>query len=133
MLEYAFLTFGSLLAIVDPFAAIPTFLALTANDNTAHRRRTARTACTVCGAVMAAFAILGPTLFKLFGITLPAFQVAGGLVLMLSAFDMIRANAERFSFAKIPFLFGMVRYRHRDIFLFCDKYFKGVVSGRIKS
>lgn len=92
MVEYAFLTFGSLFAIVDPFAAIPTFLAMTTRDTAEQRRRMARTACITCAGVMAAFAFLGPAIFRLFGITLPAFQIAGGLVLLLSALDMIRAQ-----------------------------------------
>lgn len=92
MLEYAFLTFGSLFAIVDPFAAIPPFLAMTSSDTTAQRRRMARTACVTAAGVMAAFALLGPAIFRMFGITLPAFQVAGGLVLLLSALDMLRAQ-----------------------------------------
>lgn len=92
MLEYAFLTFGSLFAIVDPFAAIPTFLAMTEDDTPAQRRRMARTACLTCAGVMTVFALLGPSIFKLFGITLAAFQLAGGLVLLLSALDMLRAQ-----------------------------------------
>ncbi|MBI4061455.1 MAG: NAAT family transporter [Elusimicrobia bacterium] len=92
MLAYAFLTFGSLFAIVDPFAAIPTFLAMTARDTPEQRRRMARTACIACAGVMSAFALLGPGIFRLFGITLPAFQIAGGLVLLLSSLDMIRAQ-----------------------------------------
>jgi multiple antibiotic resistance protein len=92
MLEYAFLTFGSLFAIVDPFAAIPPFLAMTASDTPRQRRRMARTACVTCAGVMAAFALLGPSLFHLFGITLQAFQIAGGLVLLLSSLDMLRAQ-----------------------------------------
>lgn len=92
MLEYAFLTFGSLFAIVDPFAAIAPFLAMTSRDTPQQRRRTARTACVTAAGVMAAFALLGPSIFHMFGITLPAFQVAGGLVLLLSALDMLRAQ-----------------------------------------
>lgn len=92
MLEYAFLTFGSLFAIVDPFAVIPAFLAMTARDSLAQRRRMALTACVTCAAVMTLFAALGPAIFRLFGITLPAFQIAGGLILLLSALDMLRAQ-----------------------------------------
>ena len=92
MLSYAFLTFGSLFAIVDPFAAIPPFLAMTVRDTPAQRRRMARTACVTAAAVMAAFALMGPAIFHMFGITLAAFQVAGGLVLLLSALDMLRAQ-----------------------------------------
>ena len=92
MLEYAFLTFGSLFAIVDPFAAIPTFIAMTGRDSAEQRRRMARTACITCAGIMSLFAFLGPFIFRLFGITLPAFQIAGGLVLLLSSLDMIRAQ-----------------------------------------
>lgn len=92
MLEYALLTFSSLFAIVDPFAAIPAYLAMTARDSFEQRRRMARTACTVCWLVMSFFAVSGPFIFKAMNITLPAFQIAGGLVLMLSALDMLRAQ-----------------------------------------
>lgn len=92
MLEYALLTFSSLFAIVDPFAAIPTFLAMTARDTFEQRRRMAGTACFVCWIVMSLFAAVGPFIFKAMSITLPAFQIAGGLVLLLSALDMLRAK-----------------------------------------
>jgi multiple antibiotic resistance protein len=92
MLEYALLTFSSLFASVDPFAAIPAFLAMTARDTYEQRRRMARTACTVCWLVMSFFSLAGPFIFKAMNITLPAFQIAGGLVLLLSALDMLRAK-----------------------------------------
>ena len=92
MLEYAVLTFGSLFAIVDPFAAIPAYLAMTARLTGKERRRIARTACVTCALVLALFAALGPAIFRFIGITLPAFQIAGGLILLLSALDMLRAR-----------------------------------------
>ena len=92
MIRYALLTFGSLFAIIDPFAVIPSFLAMTANDSSAQRRRMAKTACLVCWLVMTTFAALGPSIFNFLGITLPAFQIAGGLVLLLSSLDMLRAK-----------------------------------------
>lgn len=109
MFEYAVLTFGSLFAIVDPFAAIPTFLAMTANDSPAQRRRMARTACITCAGVMSAFALTGPAIFKTFGITLPAFQVAGGLVLLLSALDMLRAQKSALRETPEEFAEGMTK------------------------
>lgn len=90
--EYAFLTFGALFAIVDPFAAIPTFLAMTTDVSVKERRHMARIAAMVAGGVMALFAALGQAIFKMFGITLPAFQIAGGLIMLLSALDMLRAK-----------------------------------------
>lgn len=91
-LRYAVLTFGALFAIVDPLAVIPAFLAMTAQDSVAGRRRMARMACLVCAAVLCLFAVLGPAIFHVLGITLPAFQTAGGLVLLLSSLDMLRAK-----------------------------------------
>lgn len=92
MLEYALLTFGSLFAIVDPFAAIPAFLAMTARDAVESRQRMALVACITSALVMVAFAALGPSIFRILGITMPAFEVAGGLILLLSALDMLRAK-----------------------------------------
>ncbi|MBI5623338.1 MAG: NAAT family transporter [Elusimicrobia bacterium] len=92
MLEYAVLTFGALFAMVDPLGAIPAFLAMTPQNSAAERQRMARTACLVAGFVMAAFAGLGNIIFKVFGITLPALQIAGGLILLLAALDMLRAQ-----------------------------------------
>lgn len=92
MVEYALLTFGSLFAIVDPFAAVPAFIAMTADDPVERRKKMARTACIVCAGVMILFAAIGNGIFKLFSITLPAFQIAGGLIMLLSALDMLRAQ-----------------------------------------
>lgn len=90
--EYAFLTFGSLFAIVDPLAAVPAFLAMTARDTIGQRQRMALVACLTCVGVMSLFAFMGPHIFKLFGITLRSFQIAGGLILLLSSLDMLRAK-----------------------------------------
>src|SRR5437899_12912158 len=92
MPEYALLTFTSLFAIVDPFAAIPAFLAMTSRETVVRRRRTAGLAAFTCGLVLAIFAAGGPALFRLFGITMSAFQVAGGLILLLTSLDMLRAR-----------------------------------------
>ena len=92
MLEYFLLTFTTLFAIVDPPAAVPAFLAMTPRDSVASRRRMALTAAVTSGVVLAVFAASGPAIFKLFGITMPAFQVAGGLILLLSALDMLRGK-----------------------------------------
>jgi len=86
------MAFGSLFAIVNPVSAVPAFLAMTPRDSTAARQRMAATASFVCAGVLAAFTLLGQSLFKVFGITLPAFQIAGGLVLLLVSLDMLRAK-----------------------------------------
>lgn len=90
--EYALLAFSSLFVIVDPLATIPAFLAMTARDTVQQRVRMARVACLVMVGVLAGFALVGQSLFHLLGITLPAVQVAGALVLLLVALDMLRAQ-----------------------------------------
>lgn len=92
LVEYGLLAFGSLFAIVNPVSAIPAFLAMTPKDTTLERLRMARTASIVSGCVLAAFAATGELIFKILGITLPAFQIAGGLVLLLVSLDMLRAQ-----------------------------------------
>jgi multiple antibiotic resistance protein len=65
---------------------------MTPRNSVAQRLRTARVACLVVVGFLTGFAVLGQTIFKLLGITLPAIQVAGGLVLLLVALDMLRAQ-----------------------------------------
>jgi multiple antibiotic resistance protein len=90
--EYAVLAFSSLFVIVDPIATVPAFLAMTARDTLAQRLRMARVACLTAVGILAGFALIGQWLFSLLGITLPAVQVAGALVLLLVSLDMLRAQ-----------------------------------------
>jgi len=84
--------FSSLFVIVDPVAAVPAFVAMTSHDTVAQRLRMARVACLAMVGLLTGFALVGQTLFNLLGITLPAIQVAGALVLLLVALDMLRAQ-----------------------------------------
>lgn len=90
--EYAVLAFSSLFVIVDPIATVPAFLAMTARDSIGQRLHMARTACLVAVGILMGFALTGQRLLTLLGITLPAIQVAGALVLLLVALDMLRAQ-----------------------------------------
>lgn len=93
--EYIFLAASSLFVIVDPLASIPAFLAMTHSDTPAERKRTAGLACLVMAGVLLAFAIAGKLIFKFLSITLPAFQIAASIVLLLVALDMLRAQRSR--------------------------------------
>jgi len=95
LLEYALLAVTSLFVIVDPIGAVPAFLAMTPNDSVEQRVRMARLACWVTAGVLMAFAITGKWVFQVFGITLPAFQIAASIVLLLVALDMLRAQRSR--------------------------------------
>jgi multiple antibiotic resistance protein len=89
------LTFSAIFFVVDPFAVIPIFLAMTEGDSDAKRKDMARRACLVAGGVMAVFAMFGGVIFRVFGISLPAFKVAGGILLLITAIDMLRAQPSR--------------------------------------
>jgi multiple antibiotic resistance protein len=91
MIELA-LIFTSILFIVDPFAVIPTFLAMTARDAPAQRRVLARRGAWTCAITLIAFALGGSVIFKVFGITIGAFKIAGGVLIGLNALDMVQAR-----------------------------------------
>ena len=90
--EYTLLAFSSLFVVVDPIAVVPAFIAMTPNDPTPARLRMARLACLVAAGVLMLFALTGQWIFKLLGITLPAFQIAGSLLLLRMALDMLYAK-----------------------------------------
>ncbi len=90
--EYTLLAFSSLFVVVDPIAVVPAFIAMTPQDSSAARLRMARLACLVAGGVLMFFAAAGPWLFHVLGITLPAFQFAGSILLMRIALDMLYAR-----------------------------------------
>ena len=89
---FSLLALSSIFFLVDPFATIGSFLAITAGVDRAKRKRMAAKACITCFIVLAAFALAGQLIFKMFGITLPAFEIAGGLILMLIGIDMLEAK-----------------------------------------
>ena len=90
--RFALVTFTSVLFIVDPVAAIPTYLVITQQETATERRRTARRACIAMTALLVVFGATGTMLFRAFGITLAAFRTAGGLILWFVAMDMLHGE-----------------------------------------
>ena len=91
-LQFALITFTSVLFIVDPIAVIPTYLVITRNETAQQRRTTAARAAIAAAVLMIVFGIAGRLIFRMFGITLPAFRIAGGFILWLVAMDMLRGQ-----------------------------------------
>ncbi len=79
----------ALLVIFDPPGTAAIFLAITPRDSQAERREQAVKAVAISFAVLAGFAVGGEWLLRAMGVTLPAFQVAGGILLFLLATDMV--------------------------------------------
>src|SRR5262245_17749866 len=90
--SFAISTFIAVLMVVDPFAAIPLFLTMTKGDTAARKRQTALKASLTVLVALLFFATTGEVVFRVFGITLGAFRCAGGLLLLLMAIDMMRAE-----------------------------------------
>ncbi len=92
LLQFALVTFTSVLFIVDPIAVIPTYLVITQDETASQRAMTARRACVAAALILVVFTLGGRLIFQLLGITLPAFRIAGGLILWLVAMDMLHGE-----------------------------------------
>ena len=94
-LKFAIVAFSAVFFVVDPFVAVPFFMAITSGDSAEKRRSAALRASIAAFVTLAAFAVAGGVIFQAFGITLGAFKIAGGLMLFLMAVDMMRAQPSR--------------------------------------
>ena len=92
LIEYILLTGSALFIAVNPLAVVPAFLAMTHNDSPEMRARIAMRACLAAGVVLCLFAVAGTWIPRWFGLSLPAIEIAGSIVLMIVALDMIQAR-----------------------------------------
>ncbi len=86
--------FVTLFVIMDPPGTIPLFLSLTGGRPQKARRQIARQAAIVAFLVIVAFALFGQTILDYLGITLPALQLAGGLLLLLVALELLTGRGD---------------------------------------
>jgi len=84
-----FNAFVTLLVTIDPPGLAPLFLAVTRGMNRAERQQVSLRAALIAFGVLAVFSIFGGAILSLLGITLPAFRIAGGLLLFFIAFEMV--------------------------------------------
>jgi multiple antibiotic resistance protein len=86
--------FVTLFVIMDPPGTIPLFLSLTSGRTNAMRKRLAGQAVLVAFFVITVFALFGQSILNYLGITLPAMQAAGGLLLLLVALELLTGKAD---------------------------------------
>ena len=89
MIETFSLAFVAFLVTIDPLGMVPIFLGLTGGITDAGRRRIAAQGVIVGSLILIVFALLGEAALGVLGITLPAFRIAGGLMLLAIAFEMV--------------------------------------------
>lgn len=93
-LAFGALCFSSLFTVIDPFAVAPVFTTVTQGRSREQSRRIALRACLAALAVLVLFAVSGAYLFRLFGITLDAFRIGGGIVFLLIGLPMLGGSHE---------------------------------------
>ncbi|MBK7993829.1 MAG: NAAT family transporter [Blastocatellia bacterium] len=89
VLSFGLLSFTSLLTIIDPIAAAPVFVTMTEKYDNIARRQTAFRACISALVILLVFAIGGGVIFKIFGITVDALRIAGGILFFMMAMQML--------------------------------------------
>ena len=94
-LKFAVVALSAVFFVIDPLANVPIFLSITASFSPAQRKRVAARAALATWLVLSVFAVAGGLIFKAFGISLGAFKIAGGLMLLLMSVDMMRAQPSR--------------------------------------
>ena len=81
--------FATLFVVIDPIGLTPLFIALTPGASEAHRRAVAFRACLIALLVLTLFTFLGEAVLGFIGISMPAFRISGGILLFLTALDML--------------------------------------------
>ncbi len=89
-----FSSFTALFAIVDPFALIPVYLTMTDRFSREERLHVVSKATIVATCILMAFSLAGERIFHLFGISIPAFQIAGGILLLKLGIEQLSAARE---------------------------------------
>lgn len=89
MLDIALTAFTTFFVIIDPVGVVPLFMALTTGQDPAHRRRTAVRSVLIATGILLTFTLVGQPFLHYLGISLAAFRIAGGLLLLLVSIDMV--------------------------------------------
>ncbi len=89
LITYALSVFMGFFAIMNPIANIPVFLGLTGDQTKENKKKIAKLAAITAFLIVVAFILLGKYIFEVFGITIPAFKITGGILIFYVGFEML--------------------------------------------
>jgi len=95
LLTYALTVFTGFFAIMNPIANTPIFLGLVGDMNKSEKRRIAKRATITAFLIVVAFVLLGKFIFEMFGITIPAFKITGGILIFYVGFEMLQSKKSK--------------------------------------
>ena len=95
LLTHTLTVFMAFFAIMNPIANTPIFIGLTADDDRATRKQVALRSVGLAFLIVLCFCVLGKAIFELFGITLPAFRIAGWVLVALVGFQMLHGEQSK--------------------------------------
>lgn len=95
LLTYTLAVFMGFFAIMNPIANTPIFLGLVEGEDKKSKKKIAKTATITAFIIVTAFIILGKYIFELFGITIPAFRITGGILIFYVGFEMLMSQKSK--------------------------------------
>ncbi len=95
LLTYSLTVFTGFFAIMNPIANTPIFLGLTADNDKRTKKLIARKSTITAFIIVTSFVILGKSIFDVFGITIPAFKITGGILLFYVGFEMLMTTKSK--------------------------------------
>ena len=95
LLTFALTVFMGFFAIMNPIANTPIFLGLTEGESEESKKKVAKTASIVAFIIVVGFIIAGKYIFELFGITIPAFKITGGILIFYVGFEMLMSQKSK--------------------------------------
>ena len=91
-MTYALTVFTGFFAIMNPIANAPVFIGLTEGKSEAHKKSIAKKSAITAFFIVVVFVVIGKYIFELFGITIPAFKIAGGILIFFVGFEMLMSK-----------------------------------------
>jgi len=95
LLTFTLTVFTGFFAIMNPIANTPIFLGLVEGEDKLTKRKIAKTSTITAFIIVTSFAVLGKYIFELFGITIPAFKITGGILIFYVGFEMLMSQKSK--------------------------------------